>query len=80
MGFLSSFFVLLGRGKRGLANAKCNSSGRKRGAQPARDIDEDKLEIHQCGNVHNSNTVRENNLNHSFSISHANQKNATTKL
>jgi hypothetical protein len=48
MGFFSSFFVLLGRGKRGLANAKCNSSRRKRGAQPARDNDADKLDMPMC--------------------------------
>jgi hypothetical protein len=48
MGFFSSFFVLLGSGKRGLANDKCNSSRRKRGAQPAKDIDADKLKIRQC--------------------------------
>jgi hypothetical protein len=45
IGFFSSYFVLLGRGKRGLANAKCNSSRRKRGAQSARGIDAEKLEI-----------------------------------
>jgi hypothetical protein len=47
MGLFSSFFVLLGSGKRGLANAKCNSSRRKRGTKPVRDVDADKLDIHQ---------------------------------